>query len=116
MALSKEKVAAIVKEFGKDEKDTGSTEVQIALLSAQIQALTAHLKANNKDQSSRRGYSFLLVKDVVYSIISIEKITKLILLWLQNLTYVSKKLGRHIMCLLFICGILIKKIYMILYL
>ena len=55
MALSKEKVAAIDKEFGKDEKDTGSTEVQIALLSAQIQALTAHLKANNKDQSSRRG-------------------------------------------------------------
>ena len=60
MALSKEKVAAIVKEFGKDEKDTGSTEVQIALLSAQIQALTAHLKANNKDQSSRRGL-FILV-------------------------------------------------------
>ena len=58
MALSKEKVAAIVKEFGKDEKDT--TEVQIALLSAQIQALTAHLKANNKDQSSRRGL-FILV-------------------------------------------------------
>ena len=112
MALSKEKVAAIVKEFGKDEKDTGSTEVQIALLSAQIQALTAHLKANNKDQSSRRGLFIL----VVYSIISIEKITKLILLWLQNLTYVSKKLGRHIMCLLFICDILIKKIYMILYL
>ena len=60
MALSKEKVAAIVKEFGKDEKDTGSTEVQIALLSAQIQALTAHIKANNKDQSSRRGL-FILV-------------------------------------------------------
>lgn len=55
MALSKEKVSAIVKEYGKDEKDTGSTEVQIALLSAQIARLTDHLKANKKDQSARRG-------------------------------------------------------------
>lgn len=55
MALSKETVATIVKTYGKDEKDTGSTEVQIALLSAQIERLTQHLKENKKDQSARRG-------------------------------------------------------------
>ena len=60
MALSNEKKQEIIKKYARDAKDTGSTEVQIALLSAQIQALTAHLKANNKDQSSRRGL-FILV-------------------------------------------------------
>ena len=58
--LSKEKVAEIVKKYGKNEKDTGSVEVQIALLTEQINALTAHLKANKKDASGRRGL-FVLV-------------------------------------------------------
>lgn len=55
MALSKEERSAIVKEYGKNEQDTGSTEVQIALLTSQIARLTDHLKANKKDQTARRG-------------------------------------------------------------
>lgn len=55
MALSKEKVAEIVKEFGKNENDTGSTQVQVALLTEQILRLTEHLKVNKKDHHSRRG-------------------------------------------------------------
>lgn len=55
MALSKEKKAELVKKFGKNDKDTGSVEVQVALLSEQILRLTEHLKANKKDASSKRG-------------------------------------------------------------
>lgn len=47
--------AEIIKEFGKDEKDTGSIEVQIALLSARINNLTEHLKNNKQDKHSTRG-------------------------------------------------------------
>lgn len=47
--------AKIVKEFGKDEHDTGSIEVQIALLSARIDNLTEHLKNNKQDKHSTRG-------------------------------------------------------------
>ena len=60
--LSKERTAEIVKKFGKNEKDTGSVEVQIALLTEQINALTAHLKANKKDASGRRGLFVLVGK------------------------------------------------------
>lgn len=45
----------IVKEFGKNEQDTGSIEVQIALLSAKISNLTEHLKNNKQDKHSTRG-------------------------------------------------------------
>ena len=62
MALSKERTAEIVKKFGKDEKDTGSIEVQIALLTEQINDLTKHLKANKKDASGRRGLFVLVGK------------------------------------------------------
>ena len=62
MALSKERTAEIVKKYGKSEKDTGSVEVQIALLTAQINDLTAHLKANKKDASGRRGLFVLVGK------------------------------------------------------
>ncbi len=55
MALSKDKKAELVKKFGKSEKDTGSIEVQVALLTEQIKALTAHLQANKKDAASQRG-------------------------------------------------------------
>lgn len=60
MALSKERKAEIVKKYGKSEKDTGSTEVQIALLTEQISALTAHLKKNHKDAASKRGLMILV--------------------------------------------------------
>ena len=46
---------AIIKEYQLDEKDTGSPEVQIAILSKRIADLTEHLKLNTKDHSSRRG-------------------------------------------------------------
>lgn len=62
MALSKEKTAEIVKKYGKNDKDTGSVEVQIALLTVQINELTKHLKANKKDASGRRGLFVLVGK------------------------------------------------------
>jgi len=46
---------AIVKEFGKNENDTGSVEVQIALLTERIKNLTEHLKSNKQDKHSTRG-------------------------------------------------------------
>ena len=60
MALSKTKKAEIVKKFAKSEKDTGSVEVQVALITEKIKSLTAHLKANDKDNTARRGL-FVLV-------------------------------------------------------
>lgn len=60
--LSKAKIAEIVKKYGKDEKDTGSVEVQIALLTEQINELTKHLRENKKDASGRRGLFVLVGK------------------------------------------------------
>lgn len=53
--LEKEKVAEIVKDFGRKEGDTGSPEVQVALLTEQIKRLTVHMKENKKDYASNRG-------------------------------------------------------------
>ena len=53
--ISKEKKAAIIKEYARTEGDTGSPEVQVAVLTARIQELTEHLKSNPKDHHSRRG-------------------------------------------------------------
>ena len=47
--------AAIKNEFQRHDRDTGSSEVQVATLTKEIEALTAHLKANKKDHSSRYG-------------------------------------------------------------
>jgi small subunit ribosomal protein S15 len=55
MALTKEDKARIVLEHGKSEKNTGSTETQIALLSERITMLTEHFKVHKKDTNSRRG-------------------------------------------------------------
>ena len=55
MAVSKERKAELVKEFGKDVKNTGSTEVQIAILTDEINKLTEHLKENKHDYHSKRG-------------------------------------------------------------
>lgn len=62
MALSKEATANIVKKFGKNDKDTGSTEVQVALLTERIKDLTAHLKANQQDAGARRSLLILVGK------------------------------------------------------
>ena len=53
--LAKEKKQAIIAEYGRTPNDTGSPEVQVAILTARIQELTEHLKANPKDHHSRRG-------------------------------------------------------------
>ena len=53
--ISKEKKAAIIAEYGRKGGDTGSPEVQIAILTARIAELTEHLKSNQKDHHSRRG-------------------------------------------------------------
>ncbi|MBR6397087.1 MAG: 30S ribosomal protein S15 [Lachnospiraceae bacterium] len=53
--ITKEKKAEIIAKYGKDANDTGSTEVQVALLSFRISELTEHLKSNPKDHHSRRG-------------------------------------------------------------
>ncbi|XQP55057.1 MAG: 30S ribosomal protein S15 [Mycoplasmoidaceae bacterium] len=54
MAVSKETKKNLVKEYGKNPKDTGNTEVQIAILTAEINSLTDHLKNNQKDFASKR--------------------------------------------------------------
>ena len=59
MSLKKDVKTKIISENARDEKDTGSPEVQIALLTAEINALTEHLKNNKQDKHSKRG---LLIK------------------------------------------------------
>ena len=55
MALDSAKKSEIIKEFSRGENDTGSPEVQVALISNRIAYLTDHLKENKKDHSSRLG-------------------------------------------------------------
>ncbi len=55
MAIDKEIKAQIIREFQRDPNDTGSPEVQIALLTYRIQRLTEHLKQHKDDEASRRG-------------------------------------------------------------
>ena len=55
MALLKEEKAKIIKEFAKNEKDCGSSEVQIAILTKEINDLTEHLKVHKHDFHSKRG-------------------------------------------------------------
>jgi small subunit ribosomal protein S15 len=55
MTLTKEAKDTIIQEFHRHESDTGSPEVQIAILTTRIQQLTDHLRAHKHDESSRRG-------------------------------------------------------------
>ena len=55
MAITKEKKQEIIGSFGRAESDTGSPEVQVALLTARINGLNDHFKSNVKDHHSRRG-------------------------------------------------------------
>lgn len=55
MALTKEKKAELVSKFGKDSNDTGSIEVQIAILTEEINTLTEHFKTHKHDHHSKRG-------------------------------------------------------------
>ncbi len=62
MPLTKEQNQDIIKKFGKDEKDTGSTQVQVALLTQRIRELTEHAKIHKKDNHSRRGLVLLVAQ------------------------------------------------------
>jgi small subunit ribosomal protein S15 len=62
VSLTVERKREIVERFGKDERDTGSTEVQVALLTERINELTEHLRQHTKDHHSRRGLLMLVGK------------------------------------------------------
>ena len=62
MTLTQERKAELTKQFGKDEKDTGNTRVQVALLTERINELTSHLRAHSKDHHSRRGLLMMVGK------------------------------------------------------
>ena len=55
MSITKEKTAKLIKEHGANEKDSGSSQAQIAILTERINTITDHLKENRKDHSARRG-------------------------------------------------------------
>ena len=55
MAITKERKTELINQFRRDERDSGSPEVQIALLTARINELTEHMRVHKKDFSSRRG-------------------------------------------------------------
>ena len=60
MGLTKDQVSTLVKDFGKSTTDTGSPQVQIALLTEQIRELTEHLKSHKNDHHGRRGLLVLV--------------------------------------------------------
>ena len=60
MTLTQERKAELTKQFGADERDTGNTRVQVALLSERISELTEHLRTHKKDHHSRRGLLMLV--------------------------------------------------------
>ena len=62
MAITKERKAELVKQFGKNEKDSGATEVQIAILTEEINGLTEHLKVHIHDFHSKRGLQMMVGK------------------------------------------------------
>jgi len=62
MSITAEKKAELIKEFATKEGDTGSPEVQIAILTHRINALTEHFKDHKKDKHSRRGLLALVSK------------------------------------------------------
>ena len=61
-SISKERAAELVAEFGKNEHDSGSAEVQVAILTERIRNLTEHLKVHKKDNHTRRGLMMLIGK------------------------------------------------------
>jgi small subunit ribosomal protein S15 len=62
MSLTREKKAELIGRYGRSEGDTGSAEVQVALLTERINDLTGHLRAHSKDHHSRRGLLMLVGK------------------------------------------------------
>ena len=62
LSITPERVAELVKEYGKDEHDTGNVEVQVAILTERIRNLTEHLKVHKKDNHTRRGLMKIIGK------------------------------------------------------
>jgi small subunit ribosomal protein S15 len=62
MPLTKERTAEIIAEYGTDDHDSGSAQVQVALLTQRIKDLTEHLKIHKKDHHTRRGLLMLVGK------------------------------------------------------
>lgn len=62
LSISKERTAELIKEFGKNDQDSGSAEAQVAILSERIRNLTEHLKTHKKDNHTRRGLMMLIGK------------------------------------------------------
>ncbi len=62
LSISKERTAELIAEFGKNAQDSGSAEVQVAILSERIRNLTEHLKEHPKDHHTRRGLLMLVGK------------------------------------------------------
>ena len=60
MSLTKDKKAELVDKYGRGDADTGSTEVQVAMLTERINELTEHLRTHSKDHHSRRGLLMLV--------------------------------------------------------
>jgi small subunit ribosomal protein S15 len=60
--MTKDEIAEIIKKYGENEKDSGKTEVQIALLTKRINDLTEHFNAHAKDHHSRRGLMMMVGK------------------------------------------------------
>ena len=60
LSISKERTAELMAEFGKNPQDSGSAEVQVAILSERIKNLTEHLKEHPKDHHTRRGLLMLV--------------------------------------------------------
>ena len=62
MSITNEKKAELIKQYGQKEGDTGSSEVQVAILTTRILNLTEHLKTHRKDHHTRRGLLMLVGK------------------------------------------------------
>ena len=62
LSITKERTAELIKEYGKGEGDSGSAEVQVAILTERIRNLTEHLKVHKKDNHPRRGLMQLIGK------------------------------------------------------
>ena len=60
LSISKERTAELMAEFGKDANDSGSAEVQVAILTERIRNLTEHLKVHKKDKHTQRGLMMLI--------------------------------------------------------
>ena len=60
LSITKERTAELIKEYGKSDSDSGSAEVQVAILTERIRNLTEHLKVHKKDNHTRRGLMKLI--------------------------------------------------------